>query len=91
MHIGKDYPRGKDIVFLNTEMYSIGIHDRVRKMYRTRREKCLEQQCEKIKDDHGSMLIELNQVKKRWTEYNTSLYLEASTIKRPTWRKQRGR
>nr|BDT61653.1 MAG: reverse transcriptase [Marsupenaeus japonicus endogenous nimavirus] len=57
-------------------------------MYRTRGKKCLEQQCEMIKDDNDSILINLDRVQKRWAEYITSLYSEVNTNKRSIWNRK---
>ena len=41
-----------------------------------------------IKDEDGNALIEQDQIKKKWTEYINSLYLDADRIDRPVIKKQ---
>ena len=41
-----------------------------------------------IKDEDGNVLMEQGQIKKRWTEYINSLYLDTDRMDRPVIKKK---
>ena len=60
------------------------MHEKVKAV--VNKKKWLKSSC--IKDEDGNVLMEQDQIKKRWTEYINSLYLDTDRIDRPLIKKQ---